>query len=311
MYNIVFMGTPQFAVPALDILNKNHNIQLVISQPDRVNRRGKKISYNPVKQYAIDNDLDIFQPENINSDESVNKIKDLNPDFIVVVAYGQFIGKAVRDIPTEKIVNIHASLLPKYRGAAPIHWAIMNRDEQTGVTIMEVSAGMDEGDVYLEASTSIKEKNLSQLHDELSVMGRDLILEYLNLYEDNQIVATPQDPSLATHAPKITREDGVIDFTSVNKALGQIKGLYPRPGAWIRYKGENVRVLDGTIYDKSSDSNKNPGDILSVDNEGMLVNFEDGKLLIKEIQFPNSRAMAVGDYILGNELIIGENLRSD
>lgn len=307
-YNIVFMGTPQFALPALKKLNKYHNVTSVICQPDRVNRRGNKVSYNPVKQYALEQSIDIFQPENINTPESEKFIKSQNPDFIIVVAYGQFISKNIREIPKEKIVNIHASLLPKYRGAAPIHRAIMNRDEITGVTIMEITKGMDEGDVFLEAITEIEDKNLSQLHDELSVIGSDLIIEYLKKYSQGSISPVPQDDSKATYAEKISKEDGFIEYSSVEKALGQIKGLYPRPGASIKYKDKRVRVLDGYIKTKKSDNNS-PGEIISVDDQGMLVQFEDGQLMITEVQFPNNRPMLIKDYILGNNIDMSINLK--
>lgn len=307
--NIVFMGTPDFAVSTLDYLNKNHNVIMVVSQPDRINRRGKKVSYSPVKKYALDNNLKLIQPENINSEESIRILSALDIDYIVVVAYGQIIKSQVRELAKKKIVNVHASLLPKYRGAAPIHWAIMNRDKETGVTIMEVSEGLDKGKMYLKDSTLIENKNLSQLHDELAEMGGKLTLKYIEENEKDQIIGTIQDEALATYAKKINKDMAVLDFEDVNRDLGKIKGLFPKPGASFSYKGQRVKALDGEIYSKIKDPKTEKGTIISVENNGFLVNSSNGVLKITEVQFPGKKPMLVEDYLKGNEIEKGINLR--
>lgn len=307
--NIVFMGTPDFAVKALDSLNNNHKVVLVISQPDRVNKRGNKISYCPVKKYALDNNLKIYQPADINSESSIEVLKDLDIDYIVVVAYGQLIKKEIRSLPKKKIVNIHASLLPKYRGAAPIHRAIMNRDEETGVTIMEVGPGLDKGRMFLKASTKIASKNLEDLHDELAQMGAELILKYIEENESEEIIGKEQDESQASYAKKVNRDSGKMNFRDINVELGKIKGLYPRPGANFSYKTKNVKALDGEIYCDKRNPDFEIGHIIDVLADGILINCGNGVLKITRIQFPGKKEMSVADYLKGNNLERNIDLR--
>lgn len=307
--NIVFMGTPDFAVKALDSLNKNHNVVLVISQPDRVNKRGNKITYCPVKKYTLENNLEIYQPVDINSAESIDLLKNFDIDYIVVVAYGQIIKKEIRALAKKKIVNIHASLLPKYRGAAPIHRAIMNRDEETGVTIMEVGPGLDKGQMFLKASTKIADKNLVDLHDELADMGASLILQYIEENEREEIMGLEQDEAEATYAKKVSKYSGKLDFLDINKELGKIKGLYPRPGASFSYKNENVKALDGEIFSNEGNTAYEIGHITDFLEDGILVNCANGILKIKRIQFPGKKEMSVEDYLKGNKLERNTDLR--
>lgn len=304
--NIVFMGTPDFAVPSLKLLNENFKISLVITQPDRINKRGNKISFSKVKEYSIKENLEIFQPENVNSEESVNKIKSYNPDYIVVVAYGQIIKKEILDIPKKNIINVHASLLPKYRGAAPIHRAIMDLEDVTGVSIMKVGPGLDKGEVYLTGETKVGNKKLPELHDELAQIGGELLLEYISKDFEKTINGMAQDESIATYAEKVSREDGYLDFEDVDVEIGKINGLYPRPGATINYFDERVKVLDGRVHSYEKIKDKKVSEIISVDERGILVNCENGTLLITEIQFPGKKSMTVGDYLKGNSIKITE-----
>lgn len=307
--NIVFMGTPDFAVNTLDLLNKNHQVLLVVTQPDRVNRRGNKVSFSPVKEYALENNLQVFQLEDINSDESLEKLKALDIDYIVVVAYGQIIKKPIRDLAKKRIINVHASLLPKYRGAAPIHRAIMNRDEETGVTIMEVSQGLDKGRMFLKTSTKIEDKNLLQVHDELAQMGAELTIKYIEENEKEEIPGEIQDEEKATYAKKVSRDSGKMDFEDVEVELGKIKGLYPRPGASFSYEGQSVKALDGEIFKKDKDPSFDVGTIIDVKTDGFLVNCANGILKITQVQFPGKRAMTVEDYLKGNKIERNINLR--
>ena len=303
---IIFMGTPEFALPSLKLLNERFTVSLVITQPDRINRRGNKITYSPIKEYAIENNLDICQPQNVNSEESIDKISSLNPDYIVVVAYGQIIKNEILKTPKKNIVNVHASLLPKYRGAAPIHRAIMNREEITGVSIMKVGPGLDEGEVYLKAETDIDNKKLPELHDELSILGANLLAEYIEKDYEKTIVGEVQEESLATYAHKINKEDGYLIFEDVECEIGKINGLYPRPGATFNYFGERVKVLEAVIYSKEKNEEKNISEIINVDDEGIYVNCGNGILLIKKIQFPGKKPMELRDYLKGNTITLTE-----
>lgn len=301
---IVFMGTPEFAVPTLKLLNENCDVSLVITQPDRVNRRGNKVTFSPVKKFSLENEIEIYQPDNVNMVETVDKIKSHNPDYIVVVAYGQIIKKDILEIPKRNIVNVHASLLPKYRGAAPIHRAIMDREDKTGISIMKVGPGLDKGEVYLTKETEISDKKLPELHDELSSLGGELLLKYVLEDFEKEIKGIPQNDSLATYAEKVNREDGYLDFKNIDKEIGKINGLYPRPGASINYFGERVKVLDGEVFSYENNPSKEISEILNVDKRGIFVNCNDGIILIKEIQFPGKKPMTVEDYLKGNSINI-------
>lgn len=300
--NIIFLGTPEFALNTLKDLYKNHNVNLVVTQPDRANKRGKKIEYNPIKKFAIDNNLEIFQPEDINSEESISKLSKYETDYIVVVAYGQIIKEEVRNLAKKKIVNIHASLLPKYRGAAPIQRSIMNRDIKTGVCIMEVSEGLDKGDVFLCDELKIEDKKYPEIHDELSIMGSKLLLDFIDQYENNNIKVTKQDEEFASYAKKINKEDGLLNFRDIDTEIGKINGLYPKPGAYFIYEDKKVKVLDGEVFSNNSDFKTNSGTILDVLKDGILVNCENGILKINKIQFPGKNPTSVEDYLKGNTI---------
>lgn len=301
-YNILFMGTPDFALRPLEVLYNIHNVVALVCQPNRVNRRGNVMKDSPTKEFAVKNSIPVYQPENINSDEIYTILSKLDIDFIVVVAYGQYIGKKVRDLAKEKIINLHASLLPKYRGAAPIHRAIMNRDSISGNSIMEVNKGMDQGEVYLTNEIPLDDKTLLEVHDELSMTGADLLVDYFNLYRQGNIKATVQDENKATYAEKISREDGILDFERCEESLGKILGLSPKPGAVFVYKKENVKAINARIHSSTRDNNKAIGEIIDVDENGILVNCGDGQLLIERIQFPGKKIVNVADYLLGNTI---------
>ena len=303
--DIIFMGTPGFAVPALKKLNEKHNIVLVVTQPDRVNSRGNKVTYNPVKQTALDLGLEIFQPESINTDDSVEYLKQFSCDMIVVVAYGQIIRKNVRDIPKINIVNIHASLLPKYRGAAPINWAIIDREEKTGISIMQVSEGLDTGEVYLTRETEIGSKTVGELFDELSILGAEGIDAYMELDLESQLNGTQQDDQLSSHSPKIYKELGHLKFDEydVNKIVGLVKGLSPKPGAYVNYNEQTMKIINGEV-DNSLNYNGELGQIVNVSNTDFTIKCKDGNLVVNTIQMPNKKIMSVEDYLRGNSIEI-------
>lgn len=300
--NIVFLGTPNFSLNPLISLYENHNIVLIITQPDRVNKRGNKIAFNPIKKFAIEKDIELFQSLDINSKESIDYIESFEVDYMVVVAYGQIIKKEIREIPKKEIINIHASLLPKHRGAAPIQRAIMNRDLKTGITIMEVSKGLDKGDILLSEEIEILDKKFPEVHDELSELGAKLILDYIKLNEDNKIQPQKQDEKLATYASKLTKEDGLLNFLDIDTELGKIYGLYPKPGAYFIYKDQKVKALDGRVFSNNGDRFKENGTVLDVLSDGILVNCGNGILKITSIQFPGKKEMSVEDYLKGNKI---------
>lgn len=307
--NIIFMGTPEFAKVALEKLDENFNVELIVTQPDRINRRGKKIRYNDVKKYGLENNIEVYQPEDVNSEESINKLASINPDYIVVVAYGQYIGKEVREIPKNNIVNIHASLLPKLRGAAPIHRAILDGEEKTGISIMKVGKGLDKGEVYLVKETEIDDKNLEQLHDELADLGGEGIVEYIKKDSKENIKGKKQDEKKATYAKKVSKKDGYLDFEDVNKEKNKIKGLYPKPGASFKYNDERIKALDGFVYSDNPNEDYEPGTLIDIEEDGILVNCDNGILKITEIQVPGKKKMTVEDYLKGNSFEKFRNLR--
>lgn len=300
---IVFMGTPDFAVPSLNALyNNGYSIDLVITQKDRPRGRGKKIQFTPVKERALELGLEVYQPENINHKESVEKIKEINPDFIVVVAYGQILKKEILNIPKFGCYNVHASLLPKYRGAAPINWAIINGEKETGITIMEMDKGLDTGDMITSDSINIyKEDDTETLHDKLSTLGGELIIRALKDIREGYATKTLQDDKLSSYASMLTKEMGKIDWNLPGKKiLNLIKGLKPWPSAYTIYKGNMVKIHKATI--SNEDKKGESGKIVKVDKNGIYVNSLDKLIIIQELQFPGKRKLKTSEYLKGNSI---------
>lgn len=307
--NIIFMGTPDFALPTLKKLTESHKVNLVICQPDKSNRRGKKIEIGPIKKYAMEQGLEIFQPYDVNSAESIDYIKKFSADYIVVVAYGQIIKKEIRDYPKKNIVNIHASLLPKYRGAAPINWAIINREKESGISIMKVDKGLDKGEVYLTDKTDVANKSYPELYEELSLMGAKLLIDYIEKDSLDLLIGTPQNDEEATYAEKVTKEIGLLDFKDVHETLGKILGLTPRPGAQCNYLNQIVKLHGAEIIDNTPNGDKSIGEILEVSSDGILVNCGNGTIKITKLQFPGKKILSTREYLAGNEIFRGEILR--
>ena len=307
--NIVFMGTPDFAVPTLEkLINEGNNISCVVTQPDKPKGRGKKESMPPVKEAALKYGLEVLQPIRIKSDEEfITHIQSLNPDVIVVVAFGQILPKSVLDIPKYGCINIHGSLLPKYRGAAPIQWSIINEDPITGVTIMYMNEGMDTGDMILKKEMIISDQDTYEtLHDKMKEVGANTLIEAMPIIESlgSRI---KQDEEEATYAPKIEKSLGEIKWnnnTSTVDAL--IRGVTPWPGGYTYYKGEVMKVWRAKKIQTCVEGV--PGAILGVDKDGILVKTLDGALIIEEIQMPNKKRMPVCEYIKGNCIDIGTML---
>ena len=301
--DIIFAGTPEFALPALDnIYKSNHNISLVITQKDKRRGRGKKMQYTPVKGRALELGLEVYQPDNINSKEAIDKMKKLDPDCIVVVAYGQILKEEILNMPEYGCVNIHASLLPKYRGAAPINWAIINGEKETGISIMEMDKGLDTGPILNIKSIPIEDSDDAiSIHDKLSVLGGEMILETLEDLEKGTINKTFQDDNLSNYAPILTKNMGKINWDDSGKnIINLIRGLKPWPSAYTFYNNQNIKIHDAKMIEKFS--NEENGMIVNVNDEGIFVNCEDKCIVIEVLQFPGKRKMHISDYLRGNEL---------
>ena len=291
---IIYMGTPDFAVCPLEkLIECSFEVPLVISQKDKPKGRGKKLLPTAVKQRALELGLEVYQPENINSEESIKKINDIKPDFIVVAAYGQILRSEILSIPKYDCINIHASLLPKYRGAAPINWVLINGEDETGVTIMKMSKGLDTGDILLKESIPIIEEDDSiTIHDKLSKLGGKLIVEALEGVKDGYIEPKEQDHTKATYASMIHKKTGRIDWNKSGVDIKNlIRGLKPWPFAYTFYKDANVKIHKAKVIEKYKDGVN--GQIIKVDDEGVFVNTKDSCVVIEELQFPGDRKSVV------------------
>lgn len=300
---IIFMGTPDFAIPSLESLYKNgHSVELVITQKDRPKGRGKKVQYTPVKEKALELGIEVFQPDSINDIESVNKIKNINPDFIVVVAYGQILKKDILQIPKYGCYNVHASLLPKYRGAAPINWSIINGEKETGVTIMEMAKGLDSGDMIMWDSIPISlDDDAITVHDKLSILGGELIVKALDGIKNGVANKIPQDHNISTYAAMLDKNLGKINWNdSGENIINLIRGLKPWPSAYIQYKDDIVKIHKATLIEKFKEGNN--GQIIKVDKQGIYVNSKDKTIILEEIQFPGKKKLKVEEYLRGNSI---------
>lgn len=300
--NVIFMGTPEFAVPTLKMLHQNgHNIQLVVTQPDKPSGRGKKLKKSEVKEAAEDLGLPVFQPDKIKKQENLDVLKQYNPDVIVVMAYGQILSKEILDLPKFGCINVHASLLPKLRGAAPLNWAIINGETKTGVTTMKMDVGLDTGDMLLKLEVEIDEHmNVGQLHDILMVKGAELLIETLEKIENDKIVPEKQDNSLSNYAPMFNNENRKINWNlSAKKIHDLIRGLSPWPTAYFVMEDKTVKVYESAFTKEKT--NHEPGYVIKADNEGIFVAAKEGIVILKEIQMPGKNKMTVDAYLRGNK----------
>ena len=324
MLKILFMGTPDFARKSLEILyNNNFSIIGVVTNPDRPKGRGMKFIFSPVKEFALENNLPIYQPDSIkNNTEFINTIKKLEPDIICVVAYGKILPKEILQIPKYGCINLHGSLLPKYRGAAPIQWAILNGDRTTGVTTIYMDENMDAGDIILKQEVKIEENETTgELWNRLSIIGADLLLKTIKNIEDGTVKREKQSQDY-TIAPMLNKEMSKIDWN--NKTALQIKnlvrGLNPIMGAYSLYKNIKIKfwkvndlkiedfIMDFPQY-KENISLIEPGVILIADSKtGLYIKSKDGIIKVLEIQGENAKKMNYDDFLRGNKLEIGEIL---
>ncbi|MCH5210260.1 MAG: methionyl-tRNA formyltransferase [Oscillospiraceae bacterium] len=308
---ILFMGTPDFAAAALKTLvSANRNVVGVVSQPDRPKGRGHKTVPTDVKKAASDAGLPVYQPESLKSNALMPLLEELRPDVIVVAAYGRILPEYIINYPKYGCINIHASLLPKYRGAAPIQWAIINGEKTTGVTTMKMDKGLDTGDMLLKSETEIGEyETAEELFDRLAVIGGELLLETLDALENGTVTPVPQNHDEHTYAPMISKETGRIDWKrSAYEISKLICGMNSWPLASTEYKDSIVKIAEARVCADTSD--KQPGTILALEKgKGLKIACGEGTLYIKTAQFPNSKRMNVEDYARGHEIEIGAVLK--
>ena len=306
---IVYMGTPEFAVsPLQKLCESGYQVELVVTQPDKARDRGKKIQFPPVKEKAQEYGIEVLQPESIRGNvDFIERIKGINPDLIVVAAYGKLLPVELLQIPRLGCINIHASLLPKLRGAAPIHRSVIEGETNTGVTLMYMEEGLDTGDMIAARSTEIGKKTTAELHDELSIIGADLLITSLPYIEKGINGRTKQDDSMATYAPMIFKQDGLVDFNKSPEEIERlIRGLNSWPGAYTLYHGEPMKLLQADVVDEIT--NKPNGTIIGVSSQGIKVAAGGRSLLLKRIQMPGKKAMDVSEYLKGNKIEDGEVL---
>ena len=293
---VIFMGTPEFAVPTLKVLNETEEILCVVTQPDKPKGRGHKLQPPPVKIFAEQNKIPVLQPTKLKSPEVIEQLAAFQADFIIVVAYGKILPQSILDLPKVACVNVHASLLPKYRGAAPIEWSIINGEKFTGITTMKMDAGLDTGDMLL--TTKIKigdEMNLPELKDILSVEGAKLLQETLKNFND--ITPIKQDDSASTYAPMLTKETGRIDWTkSAREIHNLVRGLYG--GAFMTINGEKFKIWRTKVFT----AEKLPAGEIKIDGKKFFVGTGDGVIEILELQAPNSKKMDTANYLLGHKI---------
>ncbi len=306
-YRILFFGSPEFALPSLRALvespDKEDEVIGVVTQPDRPKGRGKRLAAPPVKELALKYGLPVYQPESVKEEAFIEKVKELSPDLIVVVAFGQILPKKLLEIPAIGAINVHPSLLPKYRGAAPIQWALIKGETVTGVTIMRLSPQMDSGEILFQRAMPIEpEDTFGTLHNKLAVFGAEMLLETLHRMKKGMINPVSQDDSLATYAPKIKKEDCLIDWgKSAREIANLIRALDPKPGAYTHLDGKNVKLFKPYVITLTP-QNLTPGTVLEANKNGLQIATREGILLIRELQLEGKRRLPVAEFIKGYQI---------
>ena len=303
--NIVFMGTPDFAIPCLQkLLDTGYPVTGVFTQPDKPKGRGYKLVPPPVKELAMAHDIPVFQPASLRNDEAYELLKSCAPDLIVVVAYGKILPKRVLELPQYGCINVHASLLPRYRGAGPIQWAILNGESETGITTMYMGEGLDTGDMLEQVKTPIGENETAdELYTRLSKMGAETLLVTLQKLEADALLRTPQDDSLSSYAPILDKSLCPLDFNKTARELhNQIRGLSSWPAATTTYKGKRLKVYESRLVSMSGQ----PGEIL--DTKRFIVACKEGALQLVSVQYEGGRRMDGDAFLRGRPPVPGEKL---
>ena len=304
--NIIFMGTPEFSLPTLHKLyESDHDVLSVVTQPDRPKGRGRESTPSPVKQFALDKKIPILQPIKCTKLEIVKTLGALNADVFIIVAFGQILDKNLLALPHHFCINLHSSLLPKYRGAAPINWAIINGETETGVTTMKMNAGLDTGDILLSRKVPIRNNDDAQsLHDILAHQGSSLVLETLCQLDSGSLDATAQNSDLSSYAPKLTKDDGLIKWNQpAVKIHNLVRGLTPWPGAFSFLGSKRLKICKTET--KICGLPNQPGVILRISGHGIEVGTQKDRIVITELQPEGKKRMHVKSFLAGHKLIIG------
>lgn len=305
--NIVFMGTPDFSVPCLKrLIDDGHNVQAVFTQPDRPKGRGNHLAPPPVKELALQHGIPVYQPEKLRKSDALEVLKEISPQLIIVVAYGQILPQSIIELPQYGCINIHASLLPRYRGAAPIQWCVLNGEKKSGVTSMQMDAGLDTGDMLLSAECEIGENDTAEdLHDRLSVLGAEVMSKTIDLLERGELNPVKQDDSLSNYAPMLTKELCPIDWTeSARQVHNKVRGLYSWPCATAELDGRTIKIhktrLCGKVHGKA-------GQVVE-SGKKLIVACGDGQgVEIVTLQAQGKKAMSAQDYMRGNPIEKGKS----
>lgn len=309
---IIYMGTPDFAVAPLEaILKAGHEVTAVVTQPDRQKGRGREIQYSPVKECALSYGIPVLQPLKIKEKDAVEELRKYPADIFVVAAFGQLLSEEILNMPRFGCINIHASLLPAYRGAAPIQWCVINGEEKTGVTIMQMAKGMDTGDILLQKEVVLDEKETGgSLFDRLMETGAELIVEALPKIEAGELTPVVQKEELATYAGKITKDMGNIDFAKSAVTIERlIRGLNPWPSAFTHYKGKILKIWEADVVSECANAeNPVPGTVIAMDKESFTLATGEGALRIRSLQPEGKKRMSCAEFMRGYEVKVGEAL---
>lgn len=320
---VIFMGTPDFAVNALEaLLAAGHEVTAVVTQPDKQKGRDRKIQFSPVKECALAHGLTVLQPVRIKAPEAVEELRKYEADIFVVAAFGQIISKEILEMPKYGCINIHASLLPKYRGAAPIQYAILNGDDVTGVTIQQMNEGVDTGDILTMKAIPIeKEDTGGSLFEKLSVLGAELLVKTLPKIEAGEIIPVKQQEEDATHVRMLTKEMGRIEWGKDADVLQRlVRGMNPWPSAYCTFRGKSFKVWEAQdvpeeqrdenvragLFKRGEGREATPGEVLQVTRDGIFVQTGKGVLVLREVQFEGKKRMPVRDFLLGCQVKAGE-----
>lgn len=306
---VIFMGTPDFAVGTLQaIYEAGHEVCLVVTQPDKPKGRGHAMQYTPVKEYAVEKGIEVFQPVKIREQAAVEKLRDCQADIMVVAAFGQILPKEILEMCPYGCINVHASLLPKYRGAAPIQWVIIDGEKESGVTIMQMNEGLDTGDMISKVAVPIEEKETGgTYHDKLAEAGAKLCVLTMEDIEAGKIQKTPQRDEDSCYAKMLKKELGNIDFTKDALSIERlIRGLNPWPSAYTTLHGKTLKVWAADVEDKEYQGD--PGTIVAKGKKSLVVKTGKGALAITELQLAGKKRMTTESFLLGYEVEIGEKL---
>ena len=305
---VIFMGTPEFSVGTLEaLIEAGHEVALAVTQPDKPKGRGGKMQYTPVKEAALKHGIPVFQPKKVREPECVEELKQYNADIIVVIAFGQILSKEILEMTPFGCVNVHASLLPKYRGAAPIQWAVIDGEEVSGVTTMQMDEGLDTGDMLLKTEIRLDEKETGgSLHDKLAAAGAELCVRTLKGLEEKTVVPKPQGESPTAYARMLDKKLGNIDWSRDAESIERlVRGLNPWPSAYTNWDGKVMKIWEARAEKRAAEAGGVPGTVISVEKDGFCVETGDGVLKVLALQIPGKKRMEADAFLRGYEIAPG------